>query len=94
VERKLNLEHTDQDEKLDSVSPQEAHTRIRFQTDVYYGRRSKGRKLEERVGGKVTGTVENQNGGISALTAQKHISEIWHNFLFNSESTIQNLYSI
>jgi hypothetical protein len=91
VEWKLNLEHTYQDENLDSVSPQEAHTRILFQTNVCYDRRSEGRKLEERVGGKVTGTVENQNGGISALTAQKHVSEIWHNFLFNSEYTVQNL---
>lgn len=90
MEWKLNLEHTYQDENLDSVSPQEAHTRILFQTNVCYGRRSEGRKLEERVGGKVTGTVENQNGGISALTAQKNVSEMWHNFLFNSEYTVQN----
>jgi hypothetical protein len=55
------------------------HARTLFQTNVYYGRRSKGRKLEERVGGKVTGFVENQNGGTSALTAQKYISEIRHN---------------
>lgn len=51
-------------------------------SNICYGRRSKGRKLES------------QNGGISALTAQKHISEIWHNFLFNSESTVPNLCSI
>lgn len=91
MEQKLNLEHTYQDENLNNVSPQEAHARILFRTNVCYGRRSKGRKLEERVGGKVTGTVENQNGGISALTAQKLVSEIWHSFLFNSESTVQNL---
>jgi hypothetical protein len=41
------------------------------------------------VGGKVTGFVENQNGGASALTAQKYISEVWHNI-----STVQNLCSI
>lgn len=72
----MNLEHTDQDKNLDSVSLQEAHARVLFQTNICYGRRYKGRKLEERVGGKVTGTVENKSGGISALTAQKHIPEI------------------
>jgi hypothetical protein len=29
---KNNLEHTDQDKKLDSISPQETHARTLFQT--------------------------------------------------------------